>query len=67
MIHSEELETEISAGSAPGMRYVKGSQAEEWETVKVAVWKQMQVAGSDRQCIFEVCFQESRAQVVMQL
>lgn len=43
MIHSEELETEISAGSAPGMRYVKGSQAEEWETVKVAVWKQMQV------------------------
>lgn len=41
MIHSEELETEISTGSAPGMRNVKQSQAEEWETVEV-VWKLMQ-------------------------
>lgn len=59
MIHSTELETEISAGSASGMRSAKQSQDKEWETGH-AVWKETHALEvTDSIFAFEEYFQAS--------
>lgn len=59
MIHSAELETEISAGSASGMSSAKQSQDKEWETGH-SVWKETHALKAiDSIFAFEEYFQVS--------